>query len=243
MALVAMRCAMAVTMVIVAVAVMIVVMPAATALAMGVMMVLVRMVVSMLVVVMMLMAVMRMAMIVIMMVVIMPAAAGIAMSVMVDLLLRLERAFDLHHRATLPAHQLGQVGMAGNIERVDRHFRRNVMAAEMPGEAHQPQRVLGADFQQAFRSGLDLHEAAILQLQRVAIVQRRRLVEINREFEPASSLHGDAAAVAVLITKAERIDDALGADGGLAKDGSGAKHMRRSHGWGWSARLKARIGA
>ena len=165
-----------------------------------------------------------MVMTVVMMVV--PAAAVIAMSVVMDLLLRLERALDRRHGAALPTHELGQSGIIRDIERVRRHFRRDVIAAEMPGEAHQPQRVLGADLQQALRRGLDLHEAAIVELQRIAVVQRCRLVQIDREFEPARRLHGNAATVAILISEAERIDDTLGADGGPANDGSGAKHVR-----------------
>lgn len=241
MALVAIGGAMAATMIVIAVAVMVVIM--AAALTMSVM-VLMCVIVAMVLVMMpmaVVMPMMGMPMIVIVMIV--PAAAVIAVGVMVDLLLRLERALDIRHRTALAANQLGQSGMTGDIERVGRHFRRDMMAAEMPGEAHQPQRVLGTDFKKAFRSGLDLHEAAILQLQRIAVVQRRRLVEIDREFEPACSRHGDAVAVAALISKAERIDDALGANSGFAKDGSGAKHMQRSHGWGWSARLQARTGA
>lgn len=239
MALVAIGGAMAATMIVITVAVMVVIMAATLAVSV---MVLMCVIVAM-VLVMMPMAVVMPVMGMPVIVMIVPAAAVIAVGVMVGLLLRLERALDIRHRTALAANQLGQSGMTGDIERVGRHFRRDMMAAEMPGEAHQPQRVLGTDFQKAFRSGLDLHEAAILQLQRIAVVQRRRLVEIDREFEPACSRHCDAVAVAVLISKAERIDDALGANSGFAKDGSGAKHMRRSHGWGWSARLQARTGA
>lgn len=240
MALVAVCGAVAVTLVLIAVAVMVMTAAAAVAvnvLGMGMLVLLVAMrllpmrlmpmgvlmaVVVMVVRVAVIVAVMVMT--VVMMVV--PAAAVIAMSVVMDLLLRLERALDRRHGAALPTHELGQSGIIRDIERVRRHFRRDVIAAEMPGEAHQPQRVLGADLQQALRRGLDLHEAAILELQRIAVVQRSRLVQIDREFEPARRLHGNAAAVAILISEAERIDDALGADGGPANDGSGAKHVR-----------------
>ncbi|CAI0344505.1 conserved hypothetical protein [Hyphomicrobiales bacterium] len=213
----------------VAMVVMIVIMAAAATLAMGVVMlvlVLMRMIVTM--VLMIVVMTMVMTMVVVMMGV--PAAAIVAMSVVVDLRLGLERALDRRHRTALPAHQLGKSGIVGHIERLGRHFRRNVMAAEVPGKAHQPQRVFGTDFQQAFRRGLDLHKSPVLQLQRVAVVQRRRLVEGDREFQAAHGRHSDAVDPALTMAEAQRIDNALGTDGGLAKDGSGAKHIWRSHG-------------
>lgn len=230
MALVAMRGAMAVTMIVVAVPVMVAVMTAATAVAMGVLvlvLVVMRMIVAVLHVVMP-MAVM-MTVMVVTMVMIVPAAAIVAMSVVMDFRLRLERTLDHRHRTALPAHQFTERRIVRNVEGVSRHLGRDMMAAEMPGEAHQPQRVLGADLQQAFRRGLDLDQRAVFQLQRVAIVQRRRLVERDREFQPARRSYAHAIDRAVAVAQRQRIDDALGLDGGLAKNGGGAKHRRRSH--------------
>lgn len=225
-ALVTMRRAMAVTMIMVAVPVMVVIMPATTALAMR-MVVLMRMIVMAVMVLMAVIVTMMVVMVVVMMVV--AAAAVVAMSVVVHLRLRLERTLDRRHRTALPAHQLGQRRIVRHIESVGRHLGRNVMAAEMPGETRQPQRVLGTHLQKAFRHGLDLHEAAVLQLQRIAVVQRRRLVERDLDLEPACGRSGHAAAIAVVMGEAKRVDDALGADSGLAKNGRSAKHMRRSH--------------
>lgn len=238
-ALVAMHSAMAVSMIVMVVAVMVMIMPAAAALAMG-MMVLVRMIVM---AVMVFMTVIVVIMIMVVVVVVMATAAIIAMGVVMHLRLRLERALDRRHRAALPAHQLGQRRIVRNIERLGRHFGRDVMAAEMPGEARQPQRILGSNLQQAFRHGLDLHETAVLQLEGIAVVQHRRLVERDLDLEPARGRCGHATTIAVAMGETERVGNALGANGGLAKDGSGAKHLRRSHGWGSGQRLRARIAA
>lgn len=238
MALMALRGAVAVAVVVMAMAVvamrvvMGVVMAAPAALAMGVVMVLMCMSVLMtvvMVVAVVLMAVMTVVMMMAMVMVVavlMAAAAIIAMVVVMHLRLRPEGTLDRRHGAALPAHQLGDGGHVDDIERVGRHFGRDVVAAEMPGEAHQAQRVLGADLQQALRRGLDLHEPAIFQLQRIAVVEHRGPVEIDREFEAARSLHRQGAAAAIPMAEAERVDDALGTDGGLANDGSGAKHVR-----------------
>lgn len=227
MALVAVRGAMAVAMIVMTMAVM--VMAAATAVAMR-MIVLLSMLV--LVVMRMIMAVvivmMPMAVVMTMMMIVMvvPAAAIVAMGVMVDFRFRLERALDHRHRTALPAHQLAERSIVRNVKRFGRHLGRDMVAAEMPGETHQPQRVLGADFQQAFRRGLDLDQHAVFELQGIAVVQRRRLVERDREFQPARGANAHAIDRAVAMAQRQRIDDALGLDGGLAKDGGGAKHRR-----------------
>ncbi|MGF7051205.1 hypothetical protein GGC47_000365 [Bosea sp. OAE752] len=172
-------------------------------------------------------------MMVIVTVVIMPAAAGVIMGVIVAVsmvvvvgaALGLEGAFHRRHRTALPAHHLGQDVVVLDVDRVGGDLGRGMAVADMPGDAHQPQRVLGADLQQALRCGLDLDKAPVLQLHGVAISQHRGLVEIEQDIEPAIGLEGKAAAIAVVMVEGERVDDALGPDGGLANDGGGAKHV------------------
>ena len=94
----------------------------------------------------------------------------------------------------------------------------------MPGDAHQPERVFGADLEQALRGRPDLDEAAILQPHGVAVGQHGRLVEIEQDVEPAIALERDAAAIAVLMVERQGLDDLVGADGRLADDGGGAQH-------------------
>jgi hypothetical protein len=172
-------------------------------------------------------------MMVIVTVVIMPAAAGVIMGVIVAVsmvvvvgaALGLEGALHRRHRTALPAHHLGQDVVVLDVDRVGGDLGRGMAVADMPGDAHQPQRVLGADLQQALRCGLDLDKAPVLQLHGVAIGQHRGLVEIEQDIEPAIGLEGKAAAIAVVMVEGERVDDALGPDGGLANDGGGAKHV------------------
>lgn len=189
----------------------------------------VRVLMAMLVVVVVAMAMMM----VIVTVVIMPAAAGVIMGVIVAVsmvvvvgaALGLEGALHRRHRTALPAHHLGQDVVVLDVDRVGGDLGRGMAVADMPGDAHQPQRVLGADLQQALRCGLDLDKAPVLQLHGVAISQHRGLVEIEQDIEPAIGLEGKAAAIAVVMVEGERVDDALGPDGGLANDGGGAKHV------------------
>lgn len=214
-----MRGAMTVTMIVVAVPMMVVIMAAAATFTMGMLVLVAVLMLVRMIVVAMVMIVMAMMMIV-------AAAAIVAMGVVMHLRLRLEGPLDRRHRAALPAHQLSQRRIVGDVERIGRHFGRDVMAAEMPGEARQPQWVLGTNRQQAFRHGPDLHETAILQLEGIAVVQHCRLVERDLDLEPARRRRGHTAAIAVAVRETERVRDALGADGGLANEGVGAKHLR-----------------
>lgn len=215
-----MRGAMTVTMIVVAVPMMVVIMAAAATFTMGMLVLVAVLMLVRMIVVAMVMIVMAMVMMIV------AAAAIVAMGVVMHLRLRLEGPLDRRHRAALPAHQLSQRRIVGDVERIGRHFGRDVMAAEMPGEARQPQRVLGTNRQQAFRHGPDLHETAILQLEGIAVVQHCRLVEHDLDLEPARRRRGHTAAIAVAVRETERVRDALGADGGLANEGVGAKHLR-----------------
>ncbi|KFC64044.1 hypothetical protein FG93_05554 [Bosea sp. LC85] len=169
---------------------------------------------------------------------IVPAAAGCVMrvimimtvcmvvvvTVIIGAALGLERTFDHAHGAALAANHLGEDMVVLDIDRVCRDLRRRVPVADMPGDTHQPQRVLGPHFEQALRSGLDQDEAAILELHRIAIVQDRRLVEIEQDLAAAIAFQGDAAAIAVLMVERQGLNDLVLLDRGLADDGGGAQH-------------------
>ncbi|TCR64879.1 hypothetical protein EV560_106346 [Bosea sp. BK604] len=191
-----------------------VIVPAAAGRVMGVMLmtVVVTMIVPVVVMPVMIMAVM--------------IVSAILVAMIIGAALGLERALDLAHRATLAADHLGQHMVVLDIDRVGGDLGRGVAVADMPGDAHQAQRVLGADLEQALRRRLDQDEAAILKLDGIAIVQRGRLVEIEQDVEPAIALERDAAAVAVLMVERQRLDDLVLLDRGLAGNGGGAQHDR-----------------
>jgi hypothetical protein len=93
------------------------------------------------------------------------------------------RAKGARHRccaATLTAHHLGQHMVGLDIDRVGRHFGWRVAIADVPGDPQQPERIFGAHLQKPLGRGLDLDEPAIVELQRVAIVEDRGLVEIDK---------------------------------------------------------------
>lgn len=163
---------------------------------------------------------------------IMPAAAGCVMRVIVIMVvtviigaaLGLERTLDHAHGAALATDHLGEDMVVLDIDGVCRDFRRCVPVADMPGDAHQPQRVLGPHFEQALRSGPDQDQAAVFELHGIAIVQNRRLVEIEQDLAPAIALQRDAAAIAILMVERQGLNDLVLLDRGLADDGGGAQH-------------------
>lgn len=229
-ALVAVLMAMMAMVVLVAVIVMVVmvIMAATAGIAMGMLMrvvVLVRMIMAV--------AGMRMAVAVLMAVVmvgviamIMATAAGVAMLVVMDLGLGLERPLDLAHRAALAANQLGQRRILLDIDCIGGDLDRDMAAAEMPGETRQPQRVLGGDRDQLLRRRPDQHERAVLELDRIAVVQRGRLVEIEHDVAPAIAPDRGMARVAAMMVEGEGLDDPILLDRGLADDGGGALHEK-----------------
>jgi hypothetical protein len=138
--------------------------------------------------------------------------------------LGLERARDRRYAAALAARQLGEGGIVLDVDRIGVELSRDMPLAEMPGQAHESRRVFRADLEEPLRRGFHLHQAAVLQLHRIAVVERRRLVQIELEFEPAMSPESDVAALTGLVVEPGRIGDPAGLDGGFADDGGGAQH-------------------
>jgi hypothetical protein len=215
-----------VIMVVVMVVPMGMIMPAAAVGAMRMCVVVPGVVVAVFMFVVMVMAVMVMSVVV-------PVTMGVAGMITIGVVvagmvigaaLGLERPRHLGHGAALAADHFGQDVVVLDIDRVSRDLGRRVPVADVPGDAHQAQRVLGADFQQALRCRLDLNEAAILELDGIAVVQRSRLVEVEQDVEPAIALERKPATVAVLVIERQGLDDLVGLDRSLANDGGGTQH-------------------
>ena len=242
-ALMAVLGAVVMTMImLVAVVVMMVVMAAAAGGAMGVLVLVLAM--AMVVGMPLAMAGMGMGVAVIMMMVVAATAVGamgMLMSVMVvpmvmaaigvimvvGAALGLERPLDIAHRAALAADHLGQHMVVLDIDGVGGDLGRGVAIADMPGDAHQAQRILGLDLDQLLSRSLDQDERAVLQPDGVAIVQGRRLVEVEQDVAPAIAPQRDAAAVSVLMVEGQGFDDPVLLDRGLADDGGGALHVTK----------------
>lgn len=156
-------------------------------------------------------------------VVMMVVPAG-AVVVGLHLLLRAERAPERRRRAALAADQLGHRRVVEDVERVRRDLGLDVVAAELPGEAGEPKRVLGRDREERLRGGEDAHQAAVLEAHGVAVLQDRRPVEIEPEGEAAPRREVGAADRAGGMVEGDLVGDGVGAHGGFADDGGGTLH-------------------
>lgn len=195
---------------------LVVMMTAAATLAVLVMMVVVFMGVGMVVtmgmiVVMMLMAVMMM-------------TVAVVVSAIVDAALGLERALDGGRRAALPAHQFGHRRIVLDINRIRCDFSQGVTAAEVPGEAREPQGVLSLDFQERLRRCLHLDEAPIVKPESVAVVENRVHFEIGDEGRAFLTRQMRMTLTARRVIQCDLIDDTVGFHGGLANDDDSAGH-------------------
>ena len=66
---------------------------------------------------------------------------------------------------------------------------RQMPIAEMPGNSHQMQRIVTADFEQRLGRRDYLDQAAVFQYQRIAAAQCDRVFQIEQEFEAACANH------------------------------------------------------
>ena len=86
--------------------------------------------------------------------------------------LRIKRARHFADNAALPAHHFGQHMVTANVDCVRRDFGRGVAVADMPGDTHQPEWIFRANLKQLLGRSMHSHKTAILQLQRIAIIDR-----------------------------------------------------------------------
>ncbi len=98
--------------------------------------------------------------------------------------------------------------VAADAQAPAEELRRQMSVAEVPGDPHQFGRPPGRDVDDAFRRGTDLHDAAIVEQEAVAMAQRDRLGQVEEEVEPAVGPHRDAAAVAGVIVEEDEVSGA-----------------------------------
>ncbi len=153
-------------------------------------------------------------------------AVVVAAVVLVGAALGAERAPDGRRRAALAAHHLGQDVVVLDPDRVGADLGRRVPVADVPGDPHQAQRVLGPDLEERLGRRPHLHEAPVLEPDGIAVGKRRRLVEVEEEVEPALPFQRHSAPVAALMIEDDRVGDTIQLHGSFADDGGGAEHSK-----------------
>ena len=81
------------------------------------------------------------------------------------------------------------------------HLNRQVPVAEMPGKAKQMLGVFSPDFEKRLGCTDNLHEAAILKLERITRAQGYRFGQIEQETKASHALHRNPTAMAIIEIK------------------------------------------
>jgi hypothetical protein len=135
-----------------------------------------------------------------------------------------ERPGDRGREAALSAHQLRRGRGRRHVEHVRGDLGGHMAAAELPGQTHQPGRVLGAHLQEVLRGRPHRDEAAVVEAQGIAVLEGRGLRERHGEAEPALGDQGPRDRLPTRVVEAHRVGDAVGAHRRPADDRGGCRH-------------------
>ena len=130
-----------------------------------------------------------------------------------------------HGGAEMGDHLLDHV-VAADTQAIAEELGRQMTIAEMPGNAQEPVTAGGGDLGQRLQRRLDGDDAAILELEPVAVAQGHRLGEVENEFQPARPGHCHAAAVALVVVEQHPVGR-LGRSLAGGKKAGGADHGAR----------------
>jgi phosphoglycolate phosphatase len=129
----------------------------------------------------------------------------VAVAMHVGARFRIEGRGDVRHGRTEVINHVLDDGVSANAQAVAEKLGRQVPVAEVPGDAQQFGGCGRGDLGQRLRGGVDGDDAAILENQSVAVLQRHGLSEIEQEFEAAGGGHGHAAAVALVVVQHDAV--------------------------------------
>lgn len=168
------------------------------------------------------MVIMVMAVGVIMMMVMIVATA--AMGVDMGGLFRIERPLEFLGAAPLTANEVLKNEVAFHIERVGGRLDRPVQAPELPGEAHEAQRVFRRNLVEQFIGSLHKDEPPILQLEGIPIPQIGGFFRRITGNEAAFGMELQSLKLAGLMVENNLVSDLISLDGGFTNDAYSAEH-------------------
>ena len=140
---------------------------------------------------------------------------------------RPKRTIDARHTAALTTHHLGEHVVVFNVNRICRDLGRRMAIADVPGNAQQPEEIVGTYLEELLRCRFHQHETIIVKTQRIAIVEDGRFIEIEQNGRAAVRRQRDAAAMTGIVVKCDAVSHTIGLDGGAANDGRGPDQNRK----------------
>jgi len=147
----------------------------------------------------------------------------VGLAVTVGATLRIEGSQHRRYRgAETLQHVLDDVVVA-DMQPVAEELGGQVPVAKVPGDADEIGRVGRGDLKQPLGHRLHQDQPSVLEFESVAVLHYRRFLEIEQEYGLADATHDEAAAVAIVALKSERICRRTGPSAGR-KDASGGDH-------------------
>ncbi|KQP53365.1 hypothetical protein ASF34_03190 [Methylobacterium sp. Leaf106] len=147
-----------------------------------------------------------------------------ALTVVVSLAFGLESPRNRGRGATLPTDQFGIGRGRGYIEDVCTDLRRDVVAAELPGQPQQASRILRPYFEQGFRRSANGHQAPVFETKRVTVLDGGSLRQRQSETHTARAGEDRGCSLAFRMVESHGIRHGIRANGGFADDGGGTQH-------------------
>lgn len=147
-----------------------------------------------------------------------------ALAVVVRRALRLEGAGDRRRGTALATGQFRHRRILRDVEHVRPDLGRHVVAAELPGEAQEPGRVLRPDFEERFGGGSHRDEATVVEAQGVPVLEAGVLLQGEREAQARLGGESMLRRLARGMIEDHGVDHGVRADRRLADDGCGAQH-------------------
>ena len=134
-----------------------------------------------------------------------PAMSELA-SMPISTAFRVERSVDLRDGRAKAADHVRDDMVIADQQALFAYFRRQMPVAEMPGNAGEMHGVGTGDFQEPLQRGFHLDQPAVLQHQRIPVLQRRHFWEVEEEIKAAIRRQCDAAAMPVVAIQYDVID-------------------------------------
>src|ERR1700730_16724419 len=100
----------------------------------------------------------------------------------------IERRLDAHNLPAELRHHRLQHAIAADPDAIGENLRRHMAVSEMPRESREQMR-LASDLDDRFGGGDYTHNAAVLELQAVAVAEQRRFGKVEQEHRVAGAAH------------------------------------------------------
>jgi len=129
----------------------------------------------------------------------------VGLAVTVGAALRIEGGQGWRHGGAEPLQHILDNVVVADAQPIAEKLGRQMPVAKMPGNADEIGRAGGGNLEQALGHRLHQDQPSILELEGVAILHHGRFLEVEQEYGLVDATHDEAAAVAIVALKSERI--------------------------------------